>query len=274
LPLAPPFVRPERDASGRYWTHYYRAAGCTILRFAYVGDFYLWPDRIVCYLLDPEYRLDLVDSCFLGPVLALRLEMSGIPTLHASAVVDNGRALAFLSPSGRGKSTLAATMILGGALLLTDDVLAVEPDGKDGYIGRPGYPDMRFWPEEACFFLGEAEPLARVTPFTVKRRAAVELNQFGRFAPSAYPLALILVPERTTETAGAHIVPMSQAEAVVELSRYSFFPDAVRLMGLTPRRLDFFCDLVRQVRFGRLIYPHGLEHLDQVRAVVAGYLRG
>src|SRR6202011_5530874 len=44
----------------------------------------------------------------LGPVLGLLCHQRGLLPLHASAIVADGRAVAFAGPSGIGKSTLAA----------------------------------------------------------------------------------------------------------------------------------------------------------------------
>ena len=99
----------------------------------------------------------------LGPVFSFWLELQGIPVLHASAVLVEGQAVAFLSSNYGGKTSLAATLMQAGHPLLTDDFLPVER-GDGLYLGRPGYPTMRMWPEEAEHFLGSYEDLGLVHP--------------------------------------------------------------------------------------------------------------
>src|ERR1035438_1386916 len=68
---------------------------------------------------------------FLGHVLSFCLLTRGIEPLHATAIVVNGEAVAFLGDSGCGKSTLAATFLGRGYSLLTDDVLVLEFKGEN-----------------------------------------------------------------------------------------------------------------------------------------------
>ena len=67
-------------------------------------------------------------------VLPLAATLQGLELLHASAVVLDGRTIAFSAPQGTGKTSVAAHLVAGGASLLTDDVLALELS-NDGLVG-------------------------------------------------------------------------------------------------------------------------------------------
>lgn len=69
--------------------------------------------------------------------LPLAAVLHGLEVLHASAVVVDGRAIAFTAASGTGKSSLGAHLVAAGATFLTDDVLALE-DRDGGPIAHPG----------------------------------------------------------------------------------------------------------------------------------------
>lgn len=56
--------------------------------------------------------------------------------LHATCVQIDGIGVVLLGASGVGKSDLALRLIDGGALLVADDQLCVEP-GETGLLGRP-----------------------------------------------------------------------------------------------------------------------------------------
>lgn len=258
--------RTEDDESVAY---FYRLADCDVIRFTRVADYYLWSDRIVCHLFHPDYRY-LVEIHLLGPVLSLWLERHGIPMLHAAAVAVNGRAVAFLSTNSGGKSTLAAAMMQAGYPLLTDDILPVE-HACGAFVGRPGYPQMRLWPDEAQHFLGHYEDLELVHPAYAKRRVPVGQGGFGAFCDQSQPLACIYLPERRDAQehgTQVEILPLSRRDALIELVRHSFVASLVEQLGLQAQRLDFFARLVQQVPMRRLLYPSGFGHLPFVREAV------
>jgi hypothetical protein len=58
--------------------------------------------------------------------------------LHAAVVEVGGRLVAILAPSGGGKTTLAAELVLGGGRLFSDDLLCLD----DAATAHPGPPLM------------------------------------------------------------------------------------------------------------------------------------
>ena len=82
-----------------------------------------WPPTVP----DAEIR-----TCLFGPIIGFALHLRGTPCLHASAVVVDGRAVAFLGHSGAGKSTTAASFVHRGYRALTDDVLALDEITREG----------------------------------------------------------------------------------------------------------------------------------------------
>jgi hypothetical protein len=71
-------------------------------------------------------------------VLPLAAALQGLEPLHASAVsLDDRTALAFVAPSGTGKTSIALHLVRQGATLVADDVLAVETRGPH-LLAHPG----------------------------------------------------------------------------------------------------------------------------------------
>lgn len=212
----------------------------------------------------------VVEVQLLGIVLACWLEWQGIPALHASAVVVDDRAVAFLSTGGGGKSSSAVALMQAGNPLLADDIVPLERSGE-AFVGRPGYPQMRMWPEQAEHFLGYYESLELVYPGYTKRRVPVEENGLGPFCAASRPLACLYLPERREVVdwgVRTEITPVPRREALMALIAHSFVPHLVEAMGLQPRRLSFFAELTARVPVRRIFYPSGLDHLPRVRRAI------
>lgn len=259
----------RQTAEGEPAVHLYRLADREVLRFSGVVDFHLWPDRITGHSTAPD-REPLIEIHLLGPVLSYCLERRGLSMLHASAVAAGGRAGGFLSTHGGGKSGLVAALLQTGGALLTDDILPVEDmEEKGTFLGRPGYPQMRMWPDEASHFLGHFEDLPLVHPDLTKRRVAVGPGGFGSFHASPLTLScLYLLDRQTSRAAPIEIHPISPRDALIELLRHSFTPLLVEAAGLQPARFDRLARLVRQVPVRRLRYPSGFDLLPRVAEAV------
>lgn len=244
----------------------YRLDDCLVVRFR-TADFYLWPDKIVCHLPEPRHRY-LVEIQLLGVVLACWLEWRGVPALHASAVSVEGRAAAFLSTAGGGKSSIAMSFMRDGHPLLTDDILPVEPLGET-YVGHPGYPQVRMWPDQARRFLGRHEDLDIVHPAFSKRRVAVGEGGFGSFCDVSRPLACLYLPERRAglETA-VEITSVSRRESLMHLIGNSFVAPIVEALGLQPGRMKLLAALLSQTPVRRVAYPDGFDNLPLLQQAI------
>jgi hypothetical protein len=72
-----------------------------------------------------------------GRILPWAAVLRGLEAFHASAVTIEGRAVAFVGPTGSGKTSLAIQLAARGAGFLTDDVLSLEPGGER-MLAHPG----------------------------------------------------------------------------------------------------------------------------------------
>ncbi len=258
-----PLPKPARD---RFLL--FRHSDFDILRFKDAADFYLWKERIICHLTNPVFAGR--DELFLlGTVLSLWLEKQGIPALHASAVVVEGKTIVFLGNKGNGKSSLAAAFMQQGYPLLTDDILPVE-HAAGGFLGRPGYPQMRMWGNEADYFLGGSENLEIVHPVYPKFRVPVGAGGFGIFSDMPQTIDCFYLPVRRDAQGNAEIEidPVSPAEAVIELLRHSFVSHFIEALGLQAQRLFLLSGLARRVPMRRIAYPSGFERLPAVRRAI------
>jgi hypothetical protein len=261
------YKSPFQTVEGKPAVHLYRLADHEVLRFTGVVDFHLWPDRITGHPAAPD-REPLIEIHLLGPVLSYWLEKREVSMLHASAVAVGDRAAGFISSHGGGKSGIVAALMQAGGALLTDDILPVEE--RDGiFLGRPGYPQMRMWPDEAEHFLGHFEHLPLIHPDLTKRRVAVGAGGLGSFHDSPLPLScLYLLDRQESRDTPIEIHSISPRDGLIELLRHSFTPLLVEAAGLQPARFDRLARLVRQVPVRRLRYPSGFDLLPRVAEAV------
>jgi len=257
----PLYSSSSRDKEGVSLGSLYHEPAGEILSFAGAGDFLIRSDHIDGY--SPDWSNGLAELRFLGPVLSYWFERRGLPAFHASAISVQGRAVAFVSRHGGGKSGLAAGMIAAGASLLTDDLLVLE-EREGHWEARPSYPLMRMWPDEAEHFLGNYAGLPRVQEDSEKRSVAVGAGGFGTFHDASSPLACIYLATRVEGAEIVQIQPVSRSEALIELVRHSFSPRLVEAAGLQPARLDLLARLVRRVPVRRLVYPSRFERLGEI----------
>ncbi len=251
-----------------------RAASCDdglLLRYEDEIELLVAPRSITCYAGrraagPPEPWA--VALYVLGPALSVLLEERGMPALHGSAVALAGRALVFLSSSGGGKSTLAASLVGAGMPLMADDIVAVE-EAQGSFSARASYPQMRLWPEDARLLLGDrAEELPLVHPKHAKRRMSVGPGGFGRFQGSSLPIGAVYLLERKPRGAPCLIEPLGAGQGIIELVRHSFAAPLLDKLGLQAARLSCFARMSASVPLRRLSYPSGRENLEGVRAAV------
>lgn len=152
------------DDKGEYLRVLRRPDGGFVFRFADGARFDVSPDgaRVAASWAENITFLD-VTSYLLGPVLGFVVRLRGTVCLHASAVLVDGAAVAFLAPGGAGKSSLCAYFETRGHTVLTDDVLALCPV-RGGFRALAGPARLRLWPDAAHYLYGTAVDLPKVLP--------------------------------------------------------------------------------------------------------------
>jgi hypothetical protein len=129
--------------------------GSTYVRWDAIGEFLVAADgrRITCRRLD-QSPSESFQVYMLGQALSFALVRQRFEPLHATVVVDDDQAVAFLGDNAFGKSSLAACFLAAGARLLTDDLLVLhESSGR--VLAYPGPPRIKLFPKMARRFLGD-----------------------------------------------------------------------------------------------------------------------
>lgn len=144
-------------------------------------------------------------------VLPLAAVLQGLDVVHASAVTFAGGVVALVGPSGAGKTTLATRLVARGAILITDDALALEVSG-DRILAHPGPPFVAIERTDSALAAGA---LAWMGP----QHGASDKPHFAPpVSDRALPLAAVYYLERRSNfgltAASGEVVPRMLAHAV------------------------------------------------------------
>lgn len=265
---APPF-HTWTIADGTLWTEFYRSEGAYLLRFPGLADFQVTAtgDDITCFPT-PDSTRATVEHLYLNQVLPLALSRQGKLVFHASAVELDGGAVAFIAESGRGKSTLAASLATDGCALLTDDGLVVEGCAK-GFDVLPSHPSIRLWEDSRTALMAPAARSSPALQYTTKARIlagdAISFCAQPRPLRRAYFLGTGSASDVTFER-------LSASEAMIEWVKHSFLLDVEERSRLASHFGDV-ARLARQPIHYRLDYPRRYEQLPAVRQSIVEHAR-
>jgi hypothetical protein len=270
-PLAIPSRAPIHDyesPDGQVWMSIFRADAGYVLRFPKLATFLVSRDvHRVCCSPHAGTPPETIRHLFLDQVMPLVVASHGRAVLHASAVTVAGAAVAFLGPSGKGKSTLAASSLNAGCMLLADDCLPLT-ETAGTFIAVPSYPGLRLWPDVVPTVAGDCEPLSPVCHYSLKARMGAA-NAGVPFHSRPLPLRRVYVlGEPTPDIA---IAPLSPLDAVIELVKASYMLDITDRQALT-LQFETLSRLASLSLCFRLSYPRDLDRLADVHAAIARHV--
>ena len=266
---------PGRPATPAWFRYARRPDGAEYVRWEGVAECMVAADgRRIEYRCLAPCSPEALETYLLGQILSFALVKRGIEPLHASAVMVDGGALAFLGGAGRGKSTLAAAFVRAGSRLVTDDLLAVGGAGGR-VVAYPGPGRINLVPRTARHLLGGGVAGARMNGRT--RKIVIPLPA-ECVVPGTRPVPLRAIyllarPARARRARHVGIRPLSPRAAFVRLVANTFNPVVDE-----PARLDRLLDraswLALRVPVRAVTFPRALAALPAVlRAILADAAR-
>lgn len=148
--------------------------------------------------------MSIVRHLILGPVCGVLNYQRGLAIFHASAVALAEGGVAFMGDKGFGKSTQAAAFTQRGGTLITDDLLALRPEGRQLWA-MPGVPFLKLWPESVAMLGQDPQSLPQVKDNLEKRA----LNMGDAVIQSPVPLRAIVLLGHGTEVSLERLPPRS-----------------------------------------------------------------
>ena len=229
------------------------------------GSFELSRDRThVTWEERAESWPDFVRAHLVGRVLATALYYDGLLPLHASAVETRDGVIAFLAPKGFGKSTLALALSAGGARLVTDDTLPVEPSAAPQ--AWPGVHSLRV-NDDALAAVGAARPALDTRD---GKRIVSELAPH-RLMSRHTPLAAIYLLDPVLPEAGA--VTRTALPALLAAIGVVAHVKIGRMLGPAAAgpMLERAAVITRTVPVFRLHAPRDLTQLSATATTILGW---
>ncbi|MCX5723811.1 MAG: hypothetical protein NTX84_04690 [Nitrospirae bacterium] len=248
-----------------------------LLRFHDLADFLV--DRQgteVVALANRDVPEETLHHILLNQALPLLLNLRGQDALHATAVLTPQGICAFAGPAGVGKSTLAASFLLAGYPVISDDCLVLkEQEGR--IVAVPGYPGLRLWDDVTQSLSLDPGHLRSVAHYTEKHRLLLP-GQSQAFPTEPLPLARLYIlsqpegPEAGKETGTFSLQPFPPRLAFMELLTCLFRLD-IRDRAMLARQFCFVERLVAQVPVKQLSIPQNFSALPSVRDAILTDLR-
>lgn len=205
----------------------------------------------------PEADREALGLVIVGIALGILMHQRGLLTLHASAVVVDGGAVAFLGDKGEGKSALAAALHAQGYSVVADDIVALDIHDTENPTVLPGFPQLKLWPDAVLSLGGEPSLLRQLHPQLEKRAHPVSRG----FPELALPLRCIYV---LTENTRLEVRTLQPQEAFGELMRHSYALRFLGSAGVSAAHFYQCASLASSVPVHRLERPCALSALPAV----------
>jgi hypothetical protein len=247
---------------GDLWANFLRTTDGYLIRFPEIADFEVSHDGTkVGVWRTPGIETPTIDHVFQNQVLPLALSRQGELVLHGAAIEAGDAAIAFVGPSGRGKSTLTASYGVSGHRFLSDDGLRLRLHAGGANV-LPNHPSVRLWADSESIVMGRTKS----EPVGYSNKARFLADSELRFCPDPLPLGALyflgnaVVDEPTIQR-------LEGAAVIIELIKNSFLLD-VEAQDMLQRHFDLLSTFAAARRFYSLDYPRSYDALPAVRLAV------
>ncbi len=263
-------VNPPKDRTGdRNSQSFNRESGAIRLWMDRVGGLEVRHGREI--IISPVDGAEEKGFRFLisGIGMGLILHQRNVSSLHASATVIDGGAVAFVGGKGMGKSTTAATFHQENHPVVTDDLLPYQARGERIEV-LPAFPNLKLFSDSVETVLGEdSSKCPRVDPRGDKRTRSVEEG----FSEEILPLQCVYVLDWGGPKEALSSSRINGREACVELLRNSFALRILEADGATSEELGQVSRLVENVPVKRLTRPRSLDRATKIPSFIRHDLR-
>jgi hypothetical protein len=241
--------------------------GSSYRRWTGLVEFVVTPDarRIYARTLDEANREALL-AYLLVDALSYSMVRLGREPLHATAVLTDAGAVAFVGESGFGKSTLGALFVRDGFRLVTDDMLVLTP-APAAYLAHAGPPRLKLYRPIASRIFGDSDRGVPMNSVTEKIIIPLDEGQTLRDCTSLRAVYLICRPDERHRGRRPVIRRLSPARAFPRILAATAGHYPFERERLT-RQFEFVTQLVARVPIKTLSYPRDENNMNRLRDAV------
>lgn len=164
-----------------------------------------------------SHDIDTVNLYLMGSCIGAIIHQRGMVALHASAVEVSGAGILFVGRSGAGKSTTAAIMHHHGCRVISDDTVAISPDG----LIAGGYPQLKLWQSSLDSLKIPNTDLIRIRSQVNKYR--LPLNSIQSIEePLSIKAVYVLIADNEKENGCTSITELKGLEKFQQLQRHTY----------------------------------------------------
>lgn len=221
----------------------------------------LWADRNSrCFTLlnDSGYSPEAVEHFICDVALPKLLALDGDLVLHGGAIQIHASTVGFIAPSGRGKSTLTASLHNRGFRLMGDDAIRLRKT-PDGYLAQRLYPSLRLYPDSLEKIISPMTETTAFAEYTDKRRVNYEPG------PQQAKLQALFILGEPDDKVSVRV--LSEAETCMAIIANSFAFD-VDDKNETIHKFKQASELSQGMRVRELRYPRDYTRLPEVHAAI------
>ena len=247
-------------------TLFFQEEGGFRVRFPGVADFLISPAGEVSSQIVDGDAAGLWRVFYEQQVEPLLLSLRGEQVFHGGAVAIGDQAIAYLAPSGRGKSTLTTAFARRGFPFLSDDCLHLDLTGPEVRV-HPHASYVRLW-EDSAAELGDGAATYVAGSPKPRLVAGASLPHCDR------PLRLTRVYLLGLEDVAAPRIRMvSPSQQLIGWASNAFVLD-LKNPDVLRRNLAAGARLVGEIPMRQLDYPRRYDALDSVVAAVLADVAG
>ncbi len=241
------------------------APGTMCISWEKVGTFLVHGGTEIIVQPEPNVPKEDLQPFLTGPVLSVLLHQRGLFVLHASAVVIDGAAVAFLGAKGDGKSTLAAHLQVRGHRLIGDDIVPVDLSDNCAAIVS-GFPRIKLYNDSIMAVGHEPSNFPFIHRFVEKRSFQYE----GTLSTDPIPLHSLYI---LCEGDKVCLERLGQAATFIEITRHTYMNRYLKALNGESEHFDQCRRLIEKLPVWKLNRPRDFNAMDEVCRVLESNAR-